>query len=85
MVREGYMVKRGAIRKNWKRRCFKLNSNGILQYFNSKQQLLNEIDLSLSKNIGIATAQSHTRQWMYVQSQTYIKRTFFLCTIWQRS
>src|SRR5689334_14606157 len=55
VVKQGLMTKLGHIRKNWKRRFFRLYPDGRLCYYSDKGMLLNEIDIQLCEQISIST------------------------------
>ena len=67
VVKDGYLIKQGHVRKSWKKRLFILTSDGYLRYYDTKQRLLNEIDLSTAKFLSVETEHSHyNKPFVYV-------------------
>ena len=62
VLKDGYLMKKGNVRKNWKKRLFILTADGFLRYYDSKQRLLNEIDLSTAKFLSVETEHSHFKK-----------------------
>ena len=72
VLKDGYLTKQGNVRKNWKRRLFILTTDGFLRYYDTKQRLLNEIDLSTAKFLSVETEHSHfNKPFVYVPYLTF--------------
>eukprot|EP01083_Nonionella_stella_P229740 812812_1 len=59
VLRNGYLIKQGHVRKSWKKRLFILTTDGYLRYYDTKQRLLNEIDLATAQFVSVETEHSH--------------------------
>ncbi|EGG17078.1 hypothetical protein DFA_08060 [Cavenderia fasciculata] len=60
IAKEGYLVKRGHIRKNWKVRWFQLKRNRLTYSKSPKENKINELVLTPDTEIDIATSMKRT-------------------------
>jgi len=63
--------------KSWKKRLFILTTDGFLRYYDTKQRLLNDIDLSEAQFLSVETEHSHYNK-PFVFTVKIRKREFIL-------
>ena len=67
VIKDGFLTKLGHVRKSWKLRLFILTQDGYLRYYDNKQRLLNEVDLSQCQFVSVETPNRHfNKPFVYV-------------------
>ncbi len=77
VLKDGYLTKQGHVRKSWKKRLFILTTDAFLRYYDTKQRLLNEIDLAKAEFVSVETEHAHyNKPFVYVNIYTVFNNIF---------